>query len=59
MQPTLQDAVEYLRSRGIEVEPQKSTFQLNTEMAAILLTFMMAEIDYLRARIETLEEGGA
>jgi len=57
MNPTLQDTVEYLRSRGIEVEPQKSTFQNNVEMSAILLTFMMAEIDYLRAKIETLEGG--
>ncbi|MEK3882431.1 hypothetical protein [Paenibacillus sp. PL2-23] len=58
MDPKLQSAIEYLESKGIKVEPQKSVFQNNTEMAVMLLTFMMAEVDYLRARVEALEGGG-
>ncbi|MGI2294184.1 hypothetical protein [Paenibacillus sp. GXUN7292] len=59
MNPTLQEAVDYLERKGIKVSPHKSTFQVNTEMVAILLTFLMAEIDYLNARITSLEGGGS
>lgn len=58
MDPTLQHAVDYLKSKGIEVKPEKSTFQINAEMTAVLLTFLMAEVDYLRARVTALEGGG-
>ncbi|GKU75647.1 hypothetical protein [Paenibacillus sp. L3-i20] len=58
MQPTLQTVVEYLNSKGIDVLPQKSTHQINMEMATMLLTLVMSEVDYLRKRIETLEKGG-
>lgn len=57
MEQTLQLAVEYLESKGIKVEPQKSTFQVNAEMTAVLLTFLMSEIDFLNARITALEGG--
>jgi hypothetical protein len=59
MDPLMQNIVEYLESKGIPVEPKKSTFQLNVEMATILLTFMMAELDYMNARITALEGGGS
>lgn len=59
MGPSLQNAVDYLKSKGIEVAPQKSTFQLNMEMATMLLTVLMSEVDYLRNRIEILEGGNA
>lgn len=51
----LQLAVEYLRQKGIEVKPQKSPFQVNQEMAAMLLTLLMPEVDFLRQRVEALE----
>lgn len=51
----LQLAVEYLQQKGIEVKPEKSPFQNNQEMAAMLLTVLMPEVDYLRQRVETLE----
>ncbi|RJE90669.1 hypothetical protein D3P07_00750 [Paenibacillus sp. 1011MAR3C5] len=59
MEPSLQNAVDYLKSKGIEVAPHKSTFQLNMEMATMLLTVLMSEVDYLRNRIEILEGGNA
>lgn len=51
----LQLAVEYLRQKGIPVEPQKSPFQVNQEMGAMLLTLLMPEVDYLRQRVKSLE----
>jgi len=57
METTLQRAIDYLESKGIKVEPTKSVFQQNTEMVAVLLTFLMAEVDYLRARVDLLEGG--
>ncbi|MFF2887029.1 hypothetical protein [Paenibacillus sp. NPDC057967] len=58
MDLNMQDVISYLKEKGIDVAPQKSTFQLNTEMVAVLLTFLMAEVDFLRARVDTLEGGG-
>lgn len=51
----LKQAVEYLQQKGIEVKPEKSPFQNNQEMAAMLLTLLMPEVDYLRQRVEALE----
>lgn len=46
---------EFLTGLGYDTSAKKSLFQQNEEMSSILLTFMMAEIDALRARIEELE----
>ncbi|MBB6689902.1 hypothetical protein H7B90_00660 [Cohnella xylanilytica] len=55
----LQNAVDYLKTKGIEVEPKKSLFQVNQEMGVMLLTLLMSEVDSLRNRVKVLEEGGA
>lgn len=52
----LQTAIEYLESKGIKVDPKKSLFQTNQEMAVMLLTLLMSENDYLRSRLDALEQ---
>lgn len=47
-----------LRYHGIDpdsIPPDKSDFQANEEMASMLLTLLMTEVDALRAEINTLK----
>lgn len=46
---------EHLKRLGYDTSARKSLFQQNEELASVLLTFMMAEIDVLNMRVAQLE----
>lgn len=51
----LQNIIEHLAAKGIQVEPQKGQFQINEEMATMLLTVLMSEVDALRLQVQGLQ----
>jgi hypothetical protein len=46
---------EKLQQLGFDTTAEKSQFQLNEEMASILVTFLMSEVDSLNKRVAELE----
>jgi hypothetical protein len=46
---------EHLQRLGFNTEAKKSQFQQNEEMASILVTFLMSEVDSLNKRVAELE----
>jgi hypothetical protein len=46
---------EVLQRFGFDTTAEKSQFQQNEEMASILVTFLMSEIDSLNKRVAELE----
>jgi hypothetical protein len=48
--------LEHLASRGVPVTPhEKGQFQINEEMATMLLTVLMSEVDALRFQVQGLQ----
>jgi hypothetical protein len=46
---------EVLQRFGFDTTAEKSQFQQNEEMASILVTFLMSEVDSLNKRVAELE----
>lgn len=46
---------DYLQRLGHDTSPKKSLFQQNEEVASVLVTFLMSELDVLNKRITELE----
>ncbi|KKB34651.1 hypothetical protein [Bacillus thermotolerans] len=46
---------DYLQRLGYDTTAKKSFFQQNEEMASVLVTFLMSELDVLNKRITELE----
>jgi hypothetical protein len=46
---------EKLQQLGFNTTAEKSQFQQNEEMASILVTFLMSEVDSLNKRVAELE----
>jgi hypothetical protein len=55
MEIDLKAVDEVLQRFGFDTTAEKSQFQQNEEMASILVTFLMSEIDSLNKRVTELE----
>jgi hypothetical protein len=55
MEIDLKAVDEVLQRFGFDTTAEKSQFQQNEEMASILVTFLMSEVDSLNKRVTELE----